>query len=124
MVAAIMIPSCLALGIGAKWGLALWLGDDFAQRSWVIVIILAAGLMFNGVALMPFATIQASGDARSTALLHVVELIIYLPLLFFAVKNYGSEGAAAAWTARAGIDLVALLILANKRFEAKYKIII
>ena len=114
IIAAIMLSSCLALAVGAKFGLALWLGDDFAIRSWMIVIILAGGLMLNGVALMPFAIIQASGDAKTTALLHFSELIIYVPLLFFAVKSYGLEGAAAAWTIRAGIDLVALLILANR----------
>lgn len=114
---AIMLLSCLVLSIGAKWGLAVWLGDDFALRSWMIVVILSVGLMLNGVALMPFAIIQASGDAKTTALLHVGELIIYIPLLFFAVKSYGLEGAAAAWTIRAGFDLVSLLFLANKKFD-------
>jgi O-antigen/teichoic acid export membrane protein len=117
MTTAVMLPICLVLAVGSKWGLMLWLGNDFAQQSWLIVCILAAGLLLNGVAYIPLATIQASGDARSAALLHVAELIIYLPLLFFALKTYGLVGAAAVWTIRVGIDLVALLVIANKKFS-------
>jgi O-antigen/teichoic acid export membrane protein len=114
--AAVMLPICLVLALGAKWGLKIWLGDDFAEQSWLIVCILAIGLLLNGVAFIPFATIQASGDARSVALLHLAELIIYLPLLLFALKIYGLLGAAGVWTIRVGIDMVALLIIANKKF--------
>ena len=113
---AALLPICLFIAVGSKWGLTLWLGNDFAEQSWLIVCILAVGVLLNGVAYIPFATIQAAGDARSTALLHVVELIIYLPLLFFGLKMYGLLGAAVAWTTRAGIDLVALLVIENKKF--------
>jgi O-antigen/teichoic acid export membrane protein len=113
---AAMLPICLVLAVGSKWGLTLWLGNDFADHSWPIVSILAAGVLLNGVAYIPFATIQATGDARSTALVHVAELIIYLPSLFFALKTYGLVGAAMAWTIRVGIDLVVLLVIANKKF--------
>lgn len=114
---AALLPICLVLAVGSKWGLTLWLGKDFAENSWLIVCIMAAGVLLNGVAYIPFATIQASGDARSTALLHLVELIIYLPLLFFTLKMHGLVGAAVAWTIRAGIDLIALLIIENKKFS-------
>ena len=113
---AALLPICLFIAVGSKWGLTLWLGNDFAEQSWLIVCILAVGVLLNGVAYIPFATIQAAGDARSTALLHVVELIIYLPVLFFGLKMYGLLGAAVAWTTRAGIDLVALLVIENKKF--------
>lgn len=114
--AAMMLPICLVLALGAKWGLKIWLGDDFAEQSWLIVCVLAIGLLLNGVAYIPFATIQASGDARSAALLHLTELIIYLPSLFFALKMYGLVGAAVVWTVRVGIDMVVLLVIANKKF--------
>ncbi len=113
---AALLPICLVLAVGSKWGLTLWLGNDFAEHSWLIVCIMAAGVLLNGIAHIPFATIQATGDARSTALLHVSELIVYLPLLFFALKTYGLVGAAVAWSIRAGIDLIVLLIIANKKF--------
>lgn len=114
---AVMLPICLVLAVGAKWGLTIWLGNDFAEQSWLIVCVLAAGLLLNGVAYIPFATIQASGDARSAALLHVAELSMYLPFLFFALKMYGLVGAAAVWTIRVGVDMVVLLVIANKKLS-------
>lgn len=121
MTAAVMLPICLALAVGAKWGLTIWLGKDFAEQSWVIVCVLAAGLLLNGVAYIPFATIQASGDARSAAVLHVTELIIYLPLLFFGLKMYGLVGAATVWTIRVGVDMLALLVIAKKKFKVTHR---
>jgi O-antigen/teichoic acid export membrane protein len=114
---AALLPVCLVLAIGSKWGLTLWLGNEFAAQSWLIVCVLAAGVLLNGVASIPFATIQATGDARSTALLHVTEFIIYIPLLLLCLKTYGLLGAAMAWSIRAGIDLVALLMIADKKFS-------
>lgn len=114
-VAVTMVPVCIVIALLSKWGLALWLGADFAEKSWLIVCIMAAGVMINGIAFVPFASIQASGDARSTALLHVLELVFYIPLLFCGLKMFGLMGAAVAWAVRAGIDLVALLIIENNK---------
>jgi O-antigen/teichoic acid export membrane protein len=118
----IMLPICLIIALGAKWGLTLWLGKEFGEQSWLILSILAAGVFLNGVAYVPFATIQATGDARSTALLHISELIIYLPVLFFTLNYFGLTAAAAVWTARVGIDLIALLIIVNNKFNGPSKL--
>lgn len=114
-VAAAMVPVCITIALLSQWGLTLWLGADFSEKSWLIVCIMAAGVMLNGIAFVPFASIQASGDARSTALLHVLELMFYIPLLFFGLKTFGLIGAAVAWAARAGVDLVALLIIEKSK---------
>ncbi|MDH1380982.1 flippase [Comamonas aquatica] len=114
-VTAAMVPVCIAIALLSQWGLTLWLGADFSEKSWLIVCIMAAGVMLNGIAFVPFASIQASGDARSTALLHVLELLFYIPLLFFGLKMFGLVGAAVAWAARAGVDLVALLIIEKSK---------
>jgi O-antigen/teichoic acid export membrane protein len=112
---AAMVPVCVMIAVLSKWGLTLWLGEDFAEKSWLIACILAAGVMLNGIAFVPFASIQASGDARSTALLHILQLILYIPCLFFGLKYWGVMGAAVAWAARAGFDLIALLLIENNK---------
>lgn len=122
LVTAAMIPICLVIAVLAKWGLTLWLGEDFAEKSWLIACILAAGVMLNGIAFVPFASIQASGDARSTAFLHIFELIIYIPFLFFGLKFFGLIGAAVAWAVRAGFDLMALLIIENNKSKNNDKV--
>lgn len=116
LVALVMTPICLAIAVGSYWGLSMWLGKEFAEYSWGIVTVMAAGILLNGIAQVPFAAIQAKGSARTTSLLHIVELIIYLPLLFFCLKMFGLIGAAAAWSIRVLIDLMALLVLAGNIF--------
>ncbi|MEJ7685838.1 MAG: flippase [Variovorax sp.] len=115
LVALAMLPVSLALIFGANAGLALWLGAEFAEKSAPVLVVLAVGLLLNGVAFVPFAAVQAAGHARLTAQLHLAELAIYVPLLLFALQRFGLAGAAMAWTARVGIDLVLLLVVAHRR---------
>lgn len=112
----ILVPTCLIIALGSKWGMVLWLGLDFAEHSWKIVVIMAIGLTFNGVASVPFAAIQAKGSAHATAKLHLLEFIFYIPLLFICLKYAGLMGAALAWTSRVIVDLFALLYLGKKVF--------
>jgi len=115
IVTAALLPVCLVIGLGSHWGLSLWLGEDFAAHSWAVVSVMAAGLLFNGIAHVPFAAIQAAGDARTTAFLHLVELALYIPLLFFCMQAFGILGAAMAWTARVAVDFLALMYFAMRK---------
>jgi O-antigen/teichoic acid export membrane protein len=111
-----LLPVCLVIALGSKLGLKLWLGEAFAEQSWAIVCVMALGLLLNGIASVPFAAIQATGDARKTAYLHMFELIIYVPILYASMKFLGLIGAAIAWTIRVALDLIFLLIYAyNKK---------
>ncbi len=112
----LLAPIALVLAGGSKWGLTFWLGQEFAEHSWPIVSIMAIGLLLNGIAYVPFAAIQAAGDARFTARLHIFEFAFYAPLLFIALKQFGLMGAAIAWSVRVGIDLLFLIRYAEKKF--------
>jgi O-antigen/teichoic acid export membrane protein len=114
IVIAALLPVCIIIALGAKLGLKLWLGEAFAEQSWVIVCVMALGLLLNGIASVPFAAIQAAGDVQKTAYLHLIELIIYVPILYASMRFMGIIGAAVAWTVRASIDLIALLTYAKK----------
>lgn len=117
IVALVLAPICLATALASHWGLRWWLGDTFADQSWMIVCILSVGIFFNGLAYIPLATIQANGQAKKTALLHCVELVLYVPSLFLALKWWGVAGAALVWTLRVTIDLVGLMWMARREFE-------
>ena len=119
IITAVLVPTFVVIALGSKWGMTLWLGHDFAEHSWRIVAVMALGLMLNGIAHVPFAAIQAKGDARTTAWLHIFELLFYIPLLFFCLKHAGLMGAAVAWTTRAFFDLVALLLLVKRVIPEK-----
>jgi O-antigen/teichoic acid export membrane protein len=60
------------------------------------------------MAQIPHAYIQASGDARSTALIHVFESALYIPALLILIQMHGILGAAIAWMLRALLDLILL----------------
>lgn len=105
---AVVFPICLIVALGAYWGLYWWLGEVFAAKAWVIVVILSVGIFFNSVASMPFACIQASGNAKITAIIHSVEVILYLLILMLLTNYYGLVGAAFAWSFRAMMDFLIL----------------
>jgi O-antigen/teichoic acid export membrane protein len=114
LVSSVLFAVCVPIAIGSRWGMTLWLGQDFADQSWIVVSVMALGLLFNGIAHVPFSVIQAAGDARTTAYIHLLELLLYIPLLFVSMQIFGLVGAAVAWTIRVGFDLGILLIYANK----------
>lgn len=105
---------CSVTALGSYKILDLWLGVDFAQQGWVIVCILSLGMFFNGIAHVPFGLIQAAGDARTTAQLHIFEFMLYVPALYLGLKTFGILGAPIAWTLRVLVDLVALLVQAKR----------
>jgi O-antigen/teichoic acid export membrane protein len=105
----ILFPAVL-LTVGlAQNGLSLWLGADFAQHSFRVLQWLAAGVFLNCLAQIPAALVQGVGRPDLTAKLHLIELPFYLLGLWWLIATHGIEGAAIAWTARVGVDLVALL---------------
>jgi len=113
----VLAPLTLLIIIFSKYVLYLWLGEDFAEHSWLIVCILAVGIFSNGIAFMPFTVIQASGDARTTAMIHLLEMIIYIPLLLFLLHTVGLIGAAIAWSVRTTFDAVLLFIFSKRCFR-------
>lgn len=106
--ALVMTPVCLATALLSHWGLSLWLGADFADQSWKIVVCLAIGVWVNSLAFVPFAAIQAAGQAKVTAKIHLAELLVYVPLLFWALSTFGLIGAALVWVARVCVDMMAM----------------
>ena len=112
------IATCIFLG--ANFGLEIWLGPEFAENSSALASVFAIGILFNSMAQMPHSFIQASGDARSTALIHVFESILYLPVLYLLMQLHGIFGAALAWMLRALLDLILLHLIAMRiRYESK-----
>lgn len=109
----LLFPIVLVAVAFTPEALALWLGSDFSKNSSTVLRVLAAGVLLNGLAQVPFALTQAAGRADWTAKLHLAELIVYVPVLYAAIAAYGIVGAATAWSARVAIDLLALAGMAR-----------
>ena len=101
-----MFPIMLVIMTFAYEGLELWLGTEFAENGFTILQWLTVGVFVNSLARVPFALIQGAGRPDIIAIAHLLELPLYLVLLWWLLKVYGIEGAAAAWTIRIIIDTV------------------
>jgi O-antigen/teichoic acid export membrane protein len=112
--AAILLVLTTVLVLGAKTGLALWLGPDFASHSFRVAQLLGVGAFALGVGAIPFALIQGLGRPDIPAKLNLIEVPFYLLALYWAVHNFGVNGAAMAWTLRASIDGLLLLFFAHQ----------
>jgi len=111
----VSFPVMLCTVALAKDGLNLWLGPEFAQHSFRVLQFLAVGVFVNSLAQVPFALLQGVGRPDLTATLHLIELPLYLGLLWWLISTHGIEGAAIAWSARVAFDALFLFGLA-KRF--------
>lgn len=95
-------------------GLKYWISEVMADNCYKILIILSVGVFFNSLAQVPHSLIQASGNVKFTAMLHVFEFLIYIFLLPVMLKKVGLIGVAIAFTCRTLIDFLALTRIAEK----------
>jgi O-antigen/teichoic acid export membrane protein len=110
-----MAPLCLLIALSSHLGLRLWLDAACADQAWAVASWMAVGLLFNAMAQVPHAALQAQGGVKTTALLHLAESLVYFPLLVGALLVFGITGAAMAWVARALADFLLLQHLARAR---------
>jgi O-antigen/teichoic acid export membrane protein len=109
-----IIPLAATMLLGYQ-GLEIWMGASFAQQSVAVAKILVIGVVANAMARTPFVFVQGVGRAKWTALLHLVELPLYIAALWLLLKGRGGiEGVAIAWSGRTLFDTVALYFMAMR----------
>lgn len=104
--AAVLLPVCLMLFAFAPQILAEWLGHAFGERSGQALRILTVGVFFGGLAHLPMALLYGSGRPDLPAKIHLGEVVVYLPLAFLLVREWGIVGAAVAWASRCTADFI------------------
>lgn len=114
LMAGAIFPLCLIGFLFSEEIMVTWMGTEFSGVPSLILKILIIGYFFNCIAQIPFADIQASGKSKTTAMLHLCEVLPYFALLFMLVNFYGIIGAAFAWSIRTTIDCLLLVWLNNK----------
>jgi O-antigen/teichoic acid export membrane protein len=100
----VLLPLTLVLVIFAPEGLAVWLGSDFGHNSAPVARLLAVAVLVNSMAHVPFAHLQSVGRPDITAKFHLIELPIYIAMLFFLARSWGITGVAVAWLLRVLLD--------------------
>ncbi len=110
---AISLPIALGLALLSSLGMGAWMGPKFAEQSTAVVAILAIGFFANSAAQIPYTALQTAGRADLIAKLHVTELPIFLAAVWLLTRQLGIDGAALAWSLRALVDFIGLLLLSR-----------
>ncbi|MCL0085109.1 flippase [Thermodesulfovibrionales bacterium] len=107
-----MVPTVLFL-LFAEDILMIWLGSNFAAESTSVFRLLAIAFLLNAIGHIPFALIQGIGRPDVVAKYHLIELPLYVGVVFFLVWELGITGAALAWCLRMGwtIPIFSLLCI-------------
>lgn len=97
--------------------LSLWVGHDFASKAASVGETILLGVWINCLSCIPSCHLQATGRPGIVARFQVVELILFMAGLWWALHAWGVFGAALAWSARCAVDGVLLFWAA--RFGSK-----
>jgi len=84
--------------------LALWLGNDFAQKSTGVLIILTLVGLASAMAYPSLGVILGLGKPHLPAIFQIIETVIYIPLAYIFISKFGRVGAAIAWSIRMLLD--------------------
>jgi len=110
----IMFPVSLVIVTFSGEGLSFWLGTEFARQSTLILQLMTIAVFFISLGQVPYSLIQGAGRPDITARLHLIELPVYLMVLYLLIRGFGIRGAAFAWMLRAMIDSTLLYFLARR----------
>jgi O-antigen/teichoic acid export membrane protein len=117
----LLFPCSIFVILFAREILQPWMGLSFAGNSYLVMQILAVGILVNGCASVPFVLIQGIGRPDITAKLHICELPIYLVIMWYLISLYGINGAAISWSLRVIVDGMVLFIVAIKEIGYRHQ---
>lgn len=91
--------------------LALWIDADFAQQAAPVLYWSALALLLANMAYVPLGLLQAVGKAHWPVRVNLLELPIYLWLLYWSIHSQGIVGASMVLALRYGSNALSLLTL-------------
>lgn len=109
-----MTPIALGAIAFAQPLIQLWLGEEFARNSGLVVQLLATGILFSCVARVAINATQAMGRPDIAAKFYVIELPIVLVALYLVTGTAGIVGVAAVWLARIVVEAVLMSFYATR----------
>lgn len=114
-----LFPLTVAVVIFSNEALGVWLGREFSENSARVLQILAVGVLINSLVYPATVFVQGAGRPDKVAKLHLIELPLYLPVLWYLTDRFGIEGAAIAWTLRVAVDAALLYVITSTLLRRK-----
>jgi O-antigen/teichoic acid export membrane protein len=112
-----VFPVCMVLVGGSREILSMWLGVSFADESARLLQIIMVGFLFNALAYIPFALLQALGRPYILIAILLIECVAYPPILWLLGQRFGLFGIAIASAGRFILETIAFYSAA--KFQAK-----
>jgi O-antigen/teichoic acid export membrane protein len=119
-----VFPIILVIMTLAPEGLRLWLGPTFAQNGSSVLRWLAAGILVNAVAWVPFILLQSAGRPDLIAKVMIAEAPLYMAALWLLTKRFGIEGTAMAWAGRIIVDAIVLFVCGDRLLPHRPKFLL
>lgn len=110
----LIIPGIVFLVILGPDLLTIWMGNDFARKTSIVLQILGVGVLLNCMANVPYNALQALGRPDVTGIFHLLELPLYVILCVLMIPHWGIAGAALANSIRISLDAILLFWAAHK----------
>jgi len=112
--------ACILLFSYAPNLLGIWLGEAFMEKSIIVFRLVSIGVFVNSLAYLPFNYFQGIGRPDIPAKFHLLELPIYISMLFILIHRFQINGVAFAWLIRTFLDFI-LLFIGLFKYEPKLK---
>lgn len=115
-----LFPMVFVLMVFSFDAMNIWLGNKFANESFLVLQILAIGVLVNALAYIPFNYLQGIGKPKIPAILNLIEFPLYIILLWLFIKRWGINGAALIWTIRIIFDAGILFLISHQNFKIQH----
>lgn len=96
----LIAPMFVATGYVVHWFFTVWIDSAFSNQASPIALILIIGFFFNSLAILFYNYVQALGRPDYIAKSQLIQLPIYLGLLYLLLSQFGAIGAAMATALR------------------------
>lgn len=114
LVLAAVTPVVALIILFAPELLGWWISPKFGSEAAPVLRILSIGVLVNCLAQVFQTYLLGRGHAAWIAKMHLMELIIFLPLLYVSIQHFGIEGAAWAWALRILVDSTGMAVMLGK----------
>lgn len=107
----LLFPIVAVLVLFAEELLNLWIGSEFAENSTLVAQILLIGIFLKSFTNYSVTYLHGIGKPKQTALVHIGEAMIYVFVLYFAVREFELIGAAVIHSLRLSADFFLMKML-------------
>ena len=110
----LLAPPAAFLVVFSREVLTWWVGPAFAVEGATALSILALAMVVNAGSWSSVTFLRALGHPRMVARIHILEVLVYVPVVVACVRYWGVTGAAIAWLIRVVGDTGAVLMAVDR----------